>query len=79
MLLTDSARVALREDLVKSLGDRFSLEIENKLVHAVTELIKKSEPFHPQAYHAVATEAFRLAKNGNALAGLFKTDYRIFL
>lgn len=74
VLLMDSAKVALREDLVKSPEGRFSSEIENKLVYAITELIKKSEAFHPQAYHAVATESFRLAKNGPALIGRIKKE-----
>lgn len=74
VLLTDNVRVALREDLVKSLDGRFSPEIENKLVQAIKELIKKSEPFHPQSYHAVATESFRLAKNGCALIDHIKKE-----
>lgn len=74
VLLTESVRVALREDLVKSLDGCFSSEIDNKLVQAIKELIKKSEPFHPQSYHAVATESFRLAKNGYALADRIKKE-----
>lgn len=74
VLLTANARVLLREDLVKSLDGRFSSEIENKLVHTITDLIKKAEPFHPQESHAVATESFRLAKNGHALVDRIKKE-----
>lgn len=74
VLLADSSRVALREDLVKSLDGRFSPEIENKLVQAIKELIRKSEPFHPQSYQAAATESFRLAKNGYALVDRIKKE-----
>lgn len=74
VLLTDSVRIALREDLAKSSDGRFSPEIESQLVDAIKELIKKSEPFHPQAYQAVATESFRLAKNGMALVERIKIE-----
>lgn len=74
VLLMDSAQVALREDLVKSLDGRLSLEIQNKLVNTISQFIKRAEPFHPTAYHAVGTESMRLAKNGNALADLIEKE-----
>lgn len=68
VLLTATASVALREDLVKSLDGRLSADIQNKTVDALLELMKKAESFHPTTYHAIATEALRLAKNGAVLA-----------
>ena len=79
VLLTDNAKVPLREDLVKSLDGRFSSEIENRLVQSITDLIKKAEPFHPQESHAVATESFRLAKNGHALIELIKKETGLYI
>lgn len=67
VLFTDSAYVGLRENLVKSLDGRLSSDIQNKTVEAISELIKKAALFHPEAYHAVATEALRLAKNADTL------------
>lgn len=68
VLHMDTAKVALREDLVKSLDGRLSTEVEDKLVNAIAALIKKAASFHPTAYRAVATESMRLAKNGDAIA-----------
>jgi exopolyphosphatase/guanosine-5'-triphosphate,3'-diphosphate pyrophosphatase len=59
---------------VKSLDGCFSSEIENQLVEAIKKLKTKSETFHPEAYHAVATESFRLAKNGYALTDRIKQE-----
>lgn len=67
VLLTDAAYVGLRENLVKSLDGRLSSDIQNKTVDAISTLMKKAAPFHPEAYHAVATEALRLAKNADIL------------
>jgi proline iminopeptidase len=67
ILLTDVAYVGLREHLVKSLDGRLSSDIQNKTVDAISGLMKKAAPFHPEAYHAIATEALRLAKNADML------------
>lgn len=67
VLLTDASTVPLREDLVKSLDGRLSFEIQNKVVDAISQLMKKAALFHPEAYASVATEALRLAKNSQEL------------
>lgn len=67
VLLMDGAKVPLREDLAKSLDCRISPEMENLMINSIKELIRKTETFHPQEFHAVATESFRLAKNGNEI------------
>jgi exopolyphosphatase / guanosine-5'-triphosphate,3'-diphosphate pyrophosphatase len=64
VLFTDTARVPLREDLVRSLDGRLSREIRNQAVAAIKDLMKKIEPFHPEACHAIGTESLRLAKDG---------------
>ncbi len=74
VLLTDTAYVGLRENLVKSLDGRLSSDIQNKTVEAISELMKKATPFHPEAYHAIATEALRLAKNGDTLVERIKNE-----
>ncbi len=66
-LFVDVACVAMREDLSKSLDGRLSAEIQNKTVEAISELIKKTVPFCPEAYHGIATESLRMAKNGDEL------------
>lgn len=68
VLFTRFARVHLREDLVKSLEGRFSDEACHQTVRAIQELMEKIAPFQAEAYHAIATESLRLAKNGDALA-----------
>jgi exopolyphosphatase/guanosine-5'-triphosphate,3'-diphosphate pyrophosphatase len=72
VLLTDTAKVPLREDLAKSLDGRLSLDMQNKTVQAISQLMEKTLPYHPEAYHAIATEPFRLAKNGTDLAKKIK-------
>lgn len=73
-LFTDIAYVGLRENLVNSLDGRLSSDIQNQTVDAISALIKKAAPFHPEAYHAIATEAFRLAKNGDVLVERIKKE-----
>jgi exopolyphosphatase/guanosine-5'-triphosphate,3'-diphosphate pyrophosphatase len=73
-LLTATVYVGLRESLVESLDGRLSADIQNKTVDAISELMKKAAPFHPEAYHAVATEALRLAKNSAALVERIKQE-----
>lgn len=67
VLLVESATVALRENLVKSLDGRLSTDIQNQVVDAISELMKKAAPFHPKACQAIATEGLRLAKNSDVL------------
>lgn len=67
VLLTDAVYIGLRENLVNSLDGRLSVDIQNKTVEAISELIKKASSFHPETYHAIATEVLRLAKNADAL------------
>ena len=74
VLFSDTANVALREDLTKSLDGRFSLEIQNKTIEAISHLMKIALPYHPIAYHGIATEAFRIAKNGSCLAERIKQE-----
>lgn len=64
VLFRDSANIPLREDLAHSLDSSISLPIQNKLITAISDLMKKTAPFHPEQYHAIATESLRLAKNG---------------
>jgi exopolyphosphatase/guanosine-5'-triphosphate,3'-diphosphate pyrophosphatase len=65
VLLVDFAVVQLREDVAKSLDGRLSVDVQNEAVHAISELMKKAAPFHPQAHCAIATESLRLAKNSD--------------
>ncbi|MBA3958124.1 MAG: hypothetical protein H0X51_07015 [Parachlamydiaceae bacterium] len=74
VLFTDTAYVGLRENLVKSLDGRLSSDVQNKTVEAISELMKKAAPFHPEAYHAIATEALRLAKNADTLVERIKNE-----
>lgn len=68
VLLNASAYVGLREHLSRSVDERFSVDIQCKTVKVIKRLVKKAAPFHPKAFHAIATEPLRLAKNGPELA-----------
>jgi hypothetical protein len=74
VLLTDSAVVKLRENLINDLDGRLSADIQNKTVEAISKLVKRAAPFHPEAYHAIATEALRLAKNSDDLVTRIKQE-----
>ncbi len=74
VLLTDTVHVGMREDLSKSLNGRLSVDIQNKTVEAISKLMKKAAPFHPEEYHAIATEALRLAKNSDDLVLRIKNE-----
>ena len=74
VLIVEHVNVGLREDLAKSLDGRLSTDIQNKTVESITGLMKKSAPFHPDSYHAVATESLRLAKNGEELIERIKVE-----
>lgn len=65
VLFNDHVVLPLRDEVVKSLDGRLGDDIQTKLIQAICELIKKAEPFHPKVTRAVATEPFRLAKNGD--------------
>ncbi len=74
VLLRDQAILGLRGDLEKSLDGRLSGEIQNKTIDAISALMKKAALLHPDAYSAVATEAFRIAKNAPALLERIKNE-----
>lgn len=74
VLLSDTAKVPLREDLATSKEGMFSQEVQNQAVTAIKQLVEKAKIFRPEAYHAVATEGLRLAKNGPQLAEKIKLE-----
>lgn len=63
VVFADLMIVPLSEDLAKSLEGRFSSEIQNDAISALSKLLEKIAPFRPTAYHGIATEAFRVAGN----------------
>lgn len=74
VLFTDTANVALREDLAKSLNGKLSLGIQNQAVEAIDKLMKQAALYQPEAYHGVGTEALRLAENGQALVERIESE-----
>jgi exopolyphosphatase / guanosine-5'-triphosphate,3'-diphosphate pyrophosphatase len=74
ILLTDNAKVALREELDKRPDGSLSAETQNKMVNSIKDLMKKAQSFHPAEYHAIATESLRLAKNADALVERIKKE-----
>ncbi len=67
-LLVRSASVPLKDDLLKSPDGNLSLEIQERMIQVISQLVQEAETFHPEAYHGIATEGMRLAKNGPFLA-----------
>ncbi|MES2344571.1 MAG: hypothetical protein V4494_01340 [Chlamydiota bacterium] len=72
VVLADAIYVGLRENIGPD-GD-LSSDIQNKAIEAILTLMKKAAPFQPLAYHAVATEPLRLAKNAEALVQRIKDE-----
>ncbi|MCE5318396.1 MAG: hypothetical protein LLG04_13680 [Parachlamydia sp.] len=63
VIFSDNAVVRLREDLNSSLEGRLSLGIQENLFEVISELMKKAAAHQPEAFHGIATEPLRLAKN----------------
>ena len=74
ILLNETAKVPLREDLAKSQDGNLSQEAQNQAVTAFKQLVEKAKMCEPEAYHAIATEGMRLAKNGPLLAERIKRE-----
>ena len=64
VLLEREEKVDYKEDLLKSRSDNFSEEIMNTGLATLKTLKTEAEKFSPKEYVAVATAAFREAKNG---------------
>lgn len=64
ILLEREEKVDYKEDLIKSHRDSFSDSIMNTGLATLTTLKAEAEKFSPKEYVAVATAAFREAKNG---------------
>jgi exopolyphosphatase/pppGpp-phosphohydrolase len=74
VLLVDFVVIPLREAIAASVDGLISSDLQNKAVNALSELMKKGASFHPQSYHAVATEALRLGKNSDVLIERIKNE-----
>lgn len=66
ILFSDIAKLPLRLSLEKT--GEFNEDIQKKLFKILQELKKKASVYCPQSYFAIATEAFRLSKNGKEIA-----------
>lgn len=78
-LYSDAIIVHLREQLAKSQDGMISQEIQNEIVNGILYLKNKAEAFHPQEYHAIATESFRLANNQEQLVERIQNESGILL
>lgn len=66
-LYAEKIPVDLSQDLSQSIDAKFSPEIQAEAVRVMTQLKNRAEAYQPEAYSGVATEAFRIAKNGQEL------------
>ena len=65
VLLIDFAIVPLRESMAQSAESRLSEDVQEKVIAAIKSLLQKAATFTPKSFHAVATEALRLAINSD--------------
>lgn len=66
ILFSDITKLPLRLSLEKQ--GAFDEEFQEKILETFRDFKKKASIHHPQAYFAIATEAFRLSKNGEQVA-----------
>ncbi|PJD97062.1 MAG: hypothetical protein CK425_04720 [Parachlamydia sp.] len=66
-LYAEKIPVDLSQDLSQSIDAKFSPEIQAEAVRVMTLLKNRAAAYQPEAYSGVATEAFRIAKNGQEL------------
>ncbi len=77
VLFSDGTMVTLRQELLHSDDSTFSAATENKVLDVMSGLLQKAARYHPQAAVAVATESFRVAKNGACLAKKIATTFNL--
>lgn len=73
-LIAANAHVGLRDDLAKNLDGNLSKAIERQAIETILSLKAKAEPYHPEVYHAIATETLRLAKNSDEWVDRIKKE-----
>ena len=73
-LIAANAHVGLRDDLAKNLDGNLSEAIERQAIETILSLKAKAEPYHPEVYHAIATETLRLAKNSDEWVDRIKKE-----
>ncbi|MGB7128726.1 MAG: hypothetical protein WBD50_06545 [Candidatus Rhabdochlamydia sp.] len=75
VLFSDIAKLPLRLSLEKT--GAFNEEIQKNLFDILQEFKKKASAYYPQSYFAIATEAFRLSKNGKEVADKIHEEFEI--
>lgn len=76
-LFSEVIRVPFSDDLAKSSDGSFSKEIQAQAKETIATLIQHAEAFKPTSYSGVATEAFRLAKNGQQLIAEIASELNV--
>ncbi len=75
VLFSDIVKLPLRLSLEKT--GEFNEEIKKNLLDILQEFKKKASAYCPQSYFAIATEAFRLSKNGKEVADKIHEEFEI--
>lgn len=71
--------VPFSDQLAKSSDGTFDEEIYQKAKAAITELLEQAQPFSVERYYGVATEAFRLSKNGQEFADRIAQELNVHI
>jgi len=78
-LYAEKIPVDLSQDLSQSSDAKFSAEIQAEAIRVIALLKKRAEVYQPAAYSGVATEAFRIAKNGQELVDAIREKVGVSL
>ncbi len=73
-LYGDSIKVPFSAYLAVRPDGSFGADLQAQTKTAIATLKHKAAPYHPQCFLGVATEAFRLAKNGQQLAAAIEEE-----
>jgi len=70
----DNLKVPFSNSLALDPNGQFNEEVQKQAIKAISTLIERSAKHEPNRFVGVATEAFRTAKNGKALADRIKEE-----
>jgi len=77
LLFEKNFPIFFKEDLKKSIEEKFSKDVQESLILALNEIISKNQELKVVKMNAIATEAFRVSKNGQETLDKIKKDLKL--
>ena len=76
-IFSQDIKVPFISALAKSSNGSFTQAVQSQAKEAFALLMQRAKPYHPKNFFGVATEAFRLAKNGEQLATMIANEFKV--